>query len=137
MKTRRKKTKKKETRLNKAVTAKAIQLLNDPLFLYKACRRIGKLGVSRKKRNRLILVLTGIARTLPKPPSVVLKGPTSCGKSTLVRASLRLFPRDCVEERAGLSAKALAHGKGSLAGKILFIHEYRCGKEAQQQLRLL
>jgi hypothetical protein len=90
-----------------------------------------------EKRNRVILTLAGIARTFPKPPSVLYRGPTSSGKSTLVKAALQLFPIDCVMERAGLSPKALAHGKGSLANKILFIHEYRCGKAAQQLLRLV
>jgi energy-coupling factor transporter ATP-binding protein EcfA2 len=129
--------KRKKTRLSKIDMEKAVSLLNDPLFLYKACRRIGKLGVIGEQRNRVILALAGIARTFPKPPSVLIKGPTSSGKSTLVRAALQLFPPHCVVERAGLSEKALAHGKGSLANKILFIHEYRCGKAAQQLLRLL
>jgi hypothetical protein len=117
--------------------AKAIQMLNDPLFLYKAGQRVAKLGVIGERRNILILVLAGIARTLPKPPHVLIQGPTSSGKTTLIKTTLHLFPPSCVEERAGLSAKALAHGKGSLANKILFIQEYRCGKDAQQLLRLL
>jgi len=88
-------------------------------------------------RNRLILVLAGIARTLPEPPSVLVKGSTSSGKSTLLKETVRLFPPDCVVERAGLSAKALAHGFGSLANKILLLNEYKCGKDAELLLRLL
>jgi energy-coupling factor transporter ATP-binding protein EcfA2 len=132
-----KKKARKKTRLRKIDVEKATSLVNDPLFLYKASRRIGKLGVIGEKRNRLILALAGIARTFPKPPSVLIIGQTPSGKSTLVKAALQLFPPDCVVERAGLSAKALAHGKGSLADKILFIQEYRCGKAAGQLLRLL
>jgi hypothetical protein len=82
------------------------------------------------------MFLAGVARTLPEPPSVLLKGPPSCGKSTVLKRSLQLFPSDCVVERAGLSKRALVYGKGSLAHKILFLHEYRCGKDAQQLLRL-
>jgi hypothetical protein len=119
------------------VTVKAQSLLADPLFLDKASQKVGDFGVVGEKRNRLILILAGIARTLPEPPSVLVSGSTSSGKSTLVNTSLRLFPPDCIVERAGLSGKALVHGKGSLAHKILFISEYRCGKDAQQLLRLL
>jgi hypothetical protein len=68
---------------------------------------------------------------------VLVKGPTSSGKSTLVECAIRLFPPSCIVERAGLSGKALVHGKGSLAGKILFLNEYRCGKDAQQFTRLI
>jgi energy-coupling factor transporter ATP-binding protein EcfA2 len=121
----------------RAIKTKAIQLLNDPLFLYRAWQQVKKLGVIGESRNILILVLAGIARTLPKPAHVLIQGPTSSGKTTLIKTTLQLFPPSCVIERAGLSGKALVHGKGSLAHKILFIQEYRCGKDAQQLLRLL
>lgn len=119
------------------IEAEAIRLIADPLFLFRAGQRIGELGVVGEERNRLILLLAGIARTLPDPPSVLVKGSTSSGKSTLVKDSVQLFPPDCVVERAGLSGKALAYGRGSLANKILLINEYRCGKDAQLLLRLL
>ncbi len=137
MKAKRKKSSRSKPRMSRALRVKAIRLLNDPLFLYKAWQQVKKLGMIGEKRNILILVLAGIARTLPKPPHVLIQGPTSSGKTTLVKITLQLFPPNCVVERAGLSAKALAHGKGSLANKILFIQEYRCGKDAQQLLRLL
>src|SRR5260370_10101207 len=137
MKTRRKRSTKKKPGRNRAIRGRAIQLLNDPLLLYKAWREVKKLGVIGETRNLLILVLAGIARTLPKPPHVLIQGPTSSGKTTLIKTTLQLFPPNCVVEPAGLSRKALVHGKGSLAHKILFIQEYRCGKDAQQLLRLL
>src|SRR5579863_4626813 len=137
MKAKRKKSARSKPKMSRALRAKAIRLLNDPLFLYKAVQQVKKLGVIGETRNLLILVLAGIARTLPKPPHVLIQGPASSGKTTLVKTTLQIFPPNCVVERAGLSAKALAHGKGSLAHKILFIQEYRCGKDAQQLLRVL
>jgi hypothetical protein len=95
------------------------------------------MGVVGEERNRLILLLAGIGRTLPEPPSVLVKGSSSSGKSTLVKDSVQLFPPDSVLERAGLSGKALAYGSDSLANKILMINEYRCGKDSQLLLRLL
>jgi len=115
----------------------ALCLISDPKLLFRAGQKIRQLGVVGEERNALILLLAGIARTLPDPPSVLVKGSTSSGKSTLVKESVQLFPPDCVVERAGLSVKALAYGKGSLANKILFINEYRCGRDSQLLLRLL
>ena len=123
--------------LRKIERARVTRLLSDPRFLYKACRKVGELGIVGEKRIILILLLAAIARLFPKPPSVLIKGPTSSGKSTVVKKTLLLFPPGSVIERAGLSKKALVHGKGSLAHRILFVHEYRCGKDAQLLLRLL
>jgi len=120
-----------------SITAKAIRLLRDPLFLYKLGEKVGELGVVGEKRNILILGLAGIGRTQPTNASVIVKGSTSSGKSTLVKAVAQVFPSDCVIERASLSPKALAHGKGTLAGKIFLLREYRGGRDALLLLRLL
>lgn len=125
------------SRMTPAIHAEALRLLTDPLFLYRVGKKIGELGVIGEHRNRLILFLAGVARTLSDPPSVIVKGSTSSGKSTLVRDSIQLFPSTSVIERAGLSRKALAYGEVPLSRKILFISEYRCGKDAQLLLRLL
>lgn len=122
---------------NTNILRMARTLVNDPQFLFKAGRAIGRIGVIGEERNRLILFLAGVSRGLPEPGSVLLKGSSSSGKSRQVKDVVRLFPPDCVVERAGLSGKALAYGNGSLARKIMVINEYRCGKDAQQLLRLL
>jgi hypothetical protein len=121
---------------NSSTEEEAVKLIADPLFLYKVGKKVGDLGVTGEERNRLILPLAGMTRTMPQKASVLLKGSTSSGKTTLAKSSIQLFPRECVLERAGLSPKALAHGEGSLAGKIFFINEYRCGKDSQLLLRL-
>src|SRR5436190_1660699 len=128
---------KSHNRNRASIETRALRLIADPLFLFNAGQKIGEMGIVGEERNRLILLLAGIARNLPEPPSVLVKGSTSSGKSTLVKRSIQLFPPECVIERAGLSQKALAYGGGSLASKILFINEYRCGKDSQLLLRLL
>jgi hypothetical protein len=50
---------------------------------------------------------------------------------------IQLFDPSLVLERSGLTKMALAYGSGELAGKILLMDEHRCGKDAQQLLRLL
>jgi hypothetical protein len=133
----RKARKKRNDKHERGLLRKARQLLRDPFFLYKAGQKVGDLGVIGEERNRQVLIVAGMSKALPEPTSVLVKGPTSSGKSNLVKATLRLFPASCIVDRAGLSPKALAHGKVSLKHKILFINEYRCGKDAQQLLRLI
>ena len=134
-----KSTKRSKTRvrINRRFRASALRLLKDPLFLYRACNKVGDLGVVGEKRIILILLLTGIARVFLDPPSFLVVGPASSGKSTVVKSTLQLFPAKTVIELSGLSKKALPHGKGSLAHKIFFLQEYRGGKDAQYWLRQL
>jgi energy-coupling factor transporter ATP-binding protein EcfA2 len=115
----------------------ALRLIRDPRFLYRLGHQLRQLGVVGEERNRLVLALAGIGRSLENSASVIVKGSTSSGKSTLVKKAALLFPKDSVLERASLSPKALAHGKGSLAGKILVLNEYRGAKDALLLLRLL
>ena len=120
-----------------SIQKKALELVNDSKFLFRAGQKVGELGVVGEERNRLAVILACISRSLDEPVSVIGKGTTGAGKSKQFHTCMQLFPPSSVIERAGLSGKALAYGKGSLAGKILFINEYRCGRDAQQLLRLL
>src|SRR5450755_1659685 len=115
----------------------ALELLRNPKFLYLAGQQIGKLGIVGELDTRLILTVAGIARVLPQPPSVLLKGSSSSGKSTLLRDSVQLFPPDSIVRRDGFSKKALAYGGGSLAKKILLITELKCAADSSVLLRLL
>jgi hypothetical protein len=128
---------KKNNKHEQGLRRNAEELLRDPSFLFKAIHKVGDLGVVGEEQNRGVLILNGISRALPEPTSTLVKGPPSGGKSNLVRKVLQLFPANCVVDRAGLSPKALAHGKVSLKHKILFINELRSAKEGQLLLRLI
>ncbi len=129
--------KKKNKQTREAVLDAARQLLAAPDFLYRVGNAIGSLGVVGEKRNRLVVFLAGITKELPEPVSLMVKGPSSGGKSNLIRHVLRVFPRDSIVERTSLSGKAPAYSEVPLANKILFLQEYRGGKDAQLLLRLL
>jgi len=135
MRVKKKKTRKK-TKALKRIEQEGIRKLRDPRFLFHAARKVTQMGVVGEERIKVLLILGGITRHTPEPASIILKAPPGTGKTTLVKSVIRLFPPNCVIERAGLSRKALVHGKGSLSEKILFINEYRCGKDAQQLIRL-
>ncbi len=129
--------KRKKKSQNPALKKKAQRLISEPRFLYKAGQKIGEIGVVGEERLRLIVFLAAVTRNLPDKASVLVKGSTSSGKSTVVKHVLQLFPPSCIVDRAGLSKKAIPHGHGNLGDKILLMTEYQSGREAQFFLRLM
>ena len=71
-----------------------------------------------------ILFLSYFTRQLMKPVSVLVKGPSSGGKSTLLKTVLNYFPEDTRHEYNGFSEKAIIHSEKSYKNKVLAIHEY-------------
>jgi hypothetical protein len=67
----------------------------------------------------------------------MVKGPSSSGKSNVVRAVLSLLPPEMVEERSSLSSKALAYGDMEVNRRVLYLSEQRGGKDSRLLLRLL
>jgi hypothetical protein len=115
---------------------KAQSLIAAPELLARALDMCSQLGVVGEESNLLILTLAGVSRTLPRPASVMLRGSPSSGKSSTMNAVLQLFDPKIVMERAGISGKALFHGEGQLASKILTLPEYHAGKDARHLIRL-
>lgn len=116
---------------------KAQELTNDPRFLFRLGKKIGELGVIQEKHNRLITPLACITAYFGNRVSLLITGPSGCGKSTIPENALKLLPPECVIKRVSFSQKALVYGEGSLDGKVLYVPEYRSGKEAQLLIRIL
>ncbi len=127
---------KRSTKSRNLIRTQAESLLRDPLFLHRAKETIGEQGVTGEEKNRLILFVAGVTKDLDRPVSVLVKGPSSSGKSKLVRDVLRLFPPEAVVLRASLSKMAPVHSADPLGGKILYVQEYRGSKDAQYLIRL-
>ena len=121
---------------NKIMDA-AAQLIKDPRFLYRAAKKIADLGMVGEVRNVLIVFVVCLTMILKKKVSLIVIGPSSSGKSTLLQLPLKLLPLELVITRASFSRKAMAYGEEPLDDKILYINEYRGGKDAQLQLRIL
>jgi energy-coupling factor transporter ATP-binding protein EcfA2 len=115
----------------------AQELLNDLKFLFRLGNKIGELGVVSEKRSRLIVALACITAYLKEKVSVLVAGPSGCGKSIILETTIKVFPPESVIKRVSFSRKAFAYGKESLDGKVLYVTEYRGGKEAQLLLRIL
>ena len=86
-------------------------------------------------RNAQILYLGGSTRVLDTPVSILTKGESGSGKSNLQRAVVEVFPPEAVIMRTSLSAKAPVYGEDSLAGKILYLQEYKGAKDAHYLIR--
>jgi hypothetical protein len=114
----------------------AMELLEDPAFFSRICRKLEEMGLVGEKRNAQTIFLAGLTKAQAKPVSVIVKGCSSSGKSNLVSKVCELFPSDSVQIRASLTQKAPAYGEGSLSGKILYLFEYRGGKDAMYLTRL-
>jgi hypothetical protein len=119
-------------KVSASVRREAMKLVRDPKFLYRVGKKIEEKGVVNEEYNRLIIFLACISRV-----SLIVKGPSSSGKSELCRTCIQLIPPERVIPRASLSRKALAYGDGRLDGKILYLFERLGGKEADLLLRLL
>lgn len=132
-----KKEAKVSTKQHAKVRRAALELLRDPTFLARVGKEIGRMGIVGEERNRLILYLAALTKESKKSVSVLVKGPTSSGKNNLVRAVVALLPPEWVVVRSSLTTKALAYGSESLSGKILYLYEYRGGRDAQLLTRLL
>jgi hypothetical protein len=123
---------------NGKVIEAARELIKDPRFLFRVGKIIESLGVVREVKNRLIVFLACLTMMLEQQKvSLMVAGGSSGGKSTLIEVPLKLMPPENVIKRASLSRRAFAFGQEPLGNKILYVNEYRGGREAQLLLRIL
>lgn len=84
---------------------------------------IGHLGVVGEERNAKLLYLVVTSRLLDQPVSVVVKGPSSGGKSFTAKAILKLFPERAFYALSGMSEHALAYSVEPLNHRMLVVYE--------------
>jgi len=82
-----------------------------------------RLGVVGEDRLAKLAFLTGNSRFLDRPLSVVVKGPSSAGKSFTVETTLKFFPEHAFIRRTAMSPRALVHTEEDFAHRILVIAE--------------
>jgi len=99
------------------------ELANDPALLDKFVADIEGCGLSGETRNAKILYLALTSRWLPRPVSIVVKGPSSAGKSFLVQQTLRFFPESAYYALSAMSDKVLAYSDEPVSQRFLVIYE--------------
>lgn len=86
----------------------------------KLCRDMGLVGEERTAR---LLYLAVTSRLLARPISVVVKGPSSGGKSYTVETVLKAFPPTAFYALSSMSDRSLAYSDEPLAHRILVLYE--------------
>jgi DNA-binding MarR family transcriptional regulator len=99
------------------------ELASDPALLDKFAADIEACGLSGETRNAKILYLALTSRWLPRPVSIVVKGPSSGGKSFLVKQTLRFFPESAYYELSAMSEKVLAYSTEPVSHRFIVVYE--------------
>ncbi len=98
-------------------------LASEPRILDTFSEALLKRGVVGEARAAKLMFLAIVSRMLPRPVSLAVKGPSSGGKSHLVRQVLAFFPKSAYYELTAMSERALAYSKEPVVHRVLVIHE--------------
>ena len=83
----------------------------------------GELGLVGEDRNAQLLYLALTSRLLDKPISVVVKGPSSGGKSYTVETVLKVFPEASYLDFTSMSEHALVYDERPIAKRFIVLYE--------------
>jgi hypothetical protein len=86
-------------------------LLDHPNILDAVADVVDKLGAAGVRAESKVIYLAGVSALLQQPLSIDVNGPSSVGKSYLVRKVLTLFPAGAKYEFTSVSAKAFFYTK--------------------------
>jgi hypothetical protein len=110
-------------RLRAEHAALCADLVGDPDILARFATDLERAGFAGETREAQLLYLVASSRLLDKPISAAVKGPSSAGKSFLVKKVLELFPPAAFPSMTAMSPKALIYSKESLAHRVLVLYE--------------
>lgn len=92
-------------------------------ILERFARDLAHSGVAGESRVAKLLYLAITSRFLERPVSVVVKGPSSGGKSHLTERSLSFFPDSAYYALTAMSERALVYSEEPLKNRMLVIFE--------------
>ncbi len=101
----------------------AAALLRSPDILAELTGLCNSLGLVGEERTARLLYLAVTSRLLKRPVSVVVKGPSSGGKSFTVETVLRAFPPNAFYALSSMSERSLAYSNEPLAHRHLVLYE--------------
>lgn len=102
---------------------KAAAVLASDNILGKFSELCQKLGLIGELRTAQLLYLALTSRLLDRPVNVVVKGPSSGGKSFTVETVLRAFPPSAYYALSSMSDRALAYSEEPLSHRSLVLFE--------------
>jgi hypothetical protein len=102
---------------------KCQELAREPDILKRFVTDIRQTGLIGEEKNAKIVFLACMSRLLEKIVSLVVKGPSSGGKSYLIKRVSKFFPSSAYYELTGMSERALAYSEEPLSHRMLVICE--------------
>lgn len=108
------------------------ELVEAPDILEEFSKDLIKSDVTGEKDNGKLLYLALTSRVLDKIVSAAVKGPSSGGKSYLVKSVVSFFPETAVYQFTSFSEKTLFYTEEPLSNRILILAEAAGGGEYQE-----
>jgi len=95
-------------------------------------------GLIGEATNAKLLTLGAVSLLRGEPISAIIKGPSSVGKSEVIKRATKALPTEMIVERQSMSECALAYmGKDGLKNKILVVYELGgLGTEGKESLEM-
>jgi len=116
-----------EARQRKAAASEAWEqcetLAMKPDILSALDDSLDRCGVAGERHVTKLLHLAVTSRLLGRPVSIALKGPSSGGKSFVMKEVLKHFPPEAYYELTSMSDHALAYSEEDLVHRMLVIYE--------------
>ncbi len=106
-----------------AAEAASASLARAPDILARLVEDARAAGLVGEDRAVKLVYLAATSRVLAKPVSIVVKGPSSGGKSFVVQIALSFLPDDAYYALTAMSERALAYDETPLRHRMLVIYE--------------
>lgn len=98
-------------------------LVQEKDILAKSIEALSAMGVVGEDKVVKLVYLCMTSRHLPRPVSLLVKGPSSAGKSHTVGGVLKLFPKSAYFELTAMSERALVYTKEEFIHRFVVLHE--------------
>jgi hypothetical protein len=111
-------------KMPKAVRVAAQGMLADPNLMDRIATDVRSLGVAGEDQLVATLYMIGVSRLLLEPLATIVQGPTSSGKSYILKKVARLFPPESVLFATQITPQALFYlPPGSLVHRLIVVGE--------------
>ncbi len=111
-------------KMPECVRTEARTLLDAPNLMQRVVEDIGALGVAGEKELAATVYLIGTSRLLPGPLAAIVQGPSSSGKSYVVKRAASLFPPESLITATQLTPQSLFYMQpGSLVHRFIVAGE--------------
>jgi hypothetical protein len=98
-------------------------IAQDPNLLDKVAAALRAQGLIGERRNALLLYLAMTSRLQERPVSCIVKGPSSGGKSFLIKMVISLIPPSAYVDYTSISAKFLVYSDADLRHRVVVLYE--------------